>query len=56
MEQTTQNRGHLAFIEDQVHAAVEAFKVAELKDCEELLKSVRTFIDWFLIEAQRKVQ
>jgi len=56
MQQTTLNRGHLAFIADQVHAAEEAFKTNELDDCATILKSVQMYIDRFLIEAEKPRQ
>jgi hypothetical protein len=44
MEQTTLNRGHIAFIEDQTHAAAEAFRAGELADAETILESVASYI------------
>ena len=52
MDQTTINRGHLAFIEDQSHAAVDAFKAGELQDVSPILRSVQSYIDTFLAEAE----
>ena len=45
MDQTTLNRGHLAFIQDQVEAACEAFRAGELKDVDTILESVAGYID-----------
>ena len=44
MEQTTMNRGHIAFVEDQVHAAADAFRAGELVDAEAILESVAQYI------------
>ena len=56
MEQTTLNRGHLAFIADQLHAAELAFIAGELGDIPNILKSVQQYIDRFLVEAERPRQ
>lgn len=44
MEQTTLNRGHIAFIEDQTHAAADAFRAGELVEAEAILESVASYI------------
>ena len=56
MEQTTMNRGHLAFLEDQLHAAVEAFKAGELADVPTILQSVAQYIDRILGDEKRPRQ
>lgn len=56
MLQTTTNRGHLAFIEDQAHAAVEAFKSGELADVVTILQSIGPYIESFLAEAEGRRQ
>ena len=48
MEQSTLNRGHLAFIEDQIRGAAEAFRAGATADVVEILKSVSRYIDQWL--------
>lgn len=52
MDQTTLNRGHLAFVEDQVHAAADAFRAGELVDCAAILESVAGYIQKWLAETK----
>jgi hypothetical protein len=56
VEQTTLNRGHLAFLEDQVHAAVDAFCAGQLADVTPILESVSGYIAKFLLEANQRKQ
>jgi hypothetical protein len=56
MQQTTENRGHLAFIQDQIEGAVDAFKAGDLEDCKNIVASVRAYIDRFLIECEKRRQ
>ena len=56
MEQSTLNRGHLAFLSDQMRAAEQAFIAGELQDIPTILKSVQAYIDRFLVEAERPRQ
>ncbi len=44
MEQTTLNRGHIAFVQDQTEAAAAAFRAGELVDAETILESVAQYI------------
>ncbi len=53
MQQTTLNRGHLAFLSDQLRAAEMAFIAGELADVEAILKSLPAYIDRFLTEANQ---
>jgi hypothetical protein len=53
MQQTHHNRGGLAFIADQVRAAEQAFIAGEMKDCEEILRSLPPFIAQFLNDASK---
>jgi len=48
MIQSYDTRGRLAFIADQVEAAIELFKTNEIDDCEKVLRSVAVFIDELL--------
>jgi len=56
MEQTTVNRGHLAFLSDQMRAAEQAFIAGELADVPPILKSIVQYIDRFLVEAEDRRQ
>ncbi len=56
MDQTTMNRGHLAFIEDQVEAACQAFRAGELTEVPVILESVAAYIQNFLAGANTKRQ
>ena len=56
MIQSTNNRGHLAFLADQIRAAEQAFIAGEFGDVEAILKSVQQYIDRFLTEAETSRQ
>jgi len=51
MEQSTLNRGHLAFLEDMTHSAAEAFRANEMKDVRAILVSIQNYINQFLAAA-----
>ena len=44
INQTYEDRGKLAFVQDQAAAAVAAFQQGEFKDCETILRSIGHFI------------
>jgi hypothetical protein len=45
IQQNYETRGKLALIQDQVDGAVEAFRVGEMKEAEEILKAIPGLVD-----------
>lgn len=56
MEQTFENRGKIAFLEDQVAMAAEAFRQNDFATVTSILQDVGAFIPEFLREANQKRQ
>lgn len=50
MKQSYENRGKIAFIQDQVAAAAEAFKEGDMVSCQTILEGVCGFINLFVTE------
>ncbi len=56
MEQTYENRGKIAFIEDQAEMAANAFVVNDFAAVTTILEALLKFIPEFLSEANQKRQ
>ena len=53
MEQTTLNRGHLAFVADQVRSAEQAFIAGELDDVVTILTAIGPYIEQWLAATKK---
>jgi len=54
MKQSYENRGKIAFVQDQAAAAAEAFKEGDFVGCTTILEGVANFIEAFLTEASKE--